>query len=80
MAILAEPIADLPLRRKTREALIAAGYNVLGDLARTSRERLMLLSGFTPSMLGEVETLLSDKHLAFGTDTAKFALNGENAF
>ncbi len=65
-----EPSTDFPAKigSPARNALIAAGYTQLGQLATCSKHDLLQLHGMGPKALGILRQALHERGLAFADE------------
>jgi len=75
--LLKTPISDLDLSVRAYNCLKAADIKTLGDLAKLDISDMMKFRNFGKKSLNELEQLMSDKGLNFGTDLAKYKLDEE---
>ncbi|MFN8437994.1 MAG: DNA-directed RNA polymerase subunit alpha [Cytophagales bacterium] len=75
--LLKTPISDLDLSVRAYNCLKAADIKTLGDLAKLDISDMMKFRNFGKKSLNELEQLMADKGLNFGTDLAKYKLDEE---
>jgi DNA-directed RNA polymerase subunit alpha len=73
--LLKTSIADLDLSVRAYNCLKAADIKTLGDLASLDISDMMKFRNFGKKSLAELEQLVAEKGLTFGTDIAKYKLD-----
>jgi len=73
--LLKTSIADLDLSVRAYNCLKAADIKTLGDLASLDISDMMKFRNFGKKSLAELEQLVAEKGLVFGTDIAKYKLD-----
>ena len=73
--LLAIPLGELGLSVRAHNCLRGAGIELLGDLARLEISDLMKFRNFGKKSLTELEDLMAENNLEFGTDLTRYQEN-----
>ncbi len=73
--LLKTPLADMDLSVRAYNCLKAADIKTLGELAALEVSDMMKFRNFGKKSLTELEALMAEKNLSFGTDISKYNLD-----
>lgn len=68
--LLAQPITNFELSQRSRNCLAAMQVETLGDLCKHTEQELLAMQNFGETSLNEIKTLLQNKGLELGANTA----------